>query len=120
MAKPDTKPQLTRRQAENSRAAIKTTNPITRMQQFAMAEPDQNGDLYHEHDNGKKRRVYPMTCEQIQATNTLLSKALPDLKSVEHTKPEPELNYQEIKERLYNIVKANPTLADELFKDNTG
>jgi len=43
MAKPDAKIHLTRRQAENSRAAIKTTNIITRMQQFALAEPDENG-----------------------------------------------------------------------------
>ena len=63
MAKPDAKIHLTRRQAENSRAAIKTTNIITRMQQFALAEPDENGDLYYTYENGKKRHVSPMTRE---------------------------------------------------------
>ena len=116
MAKPDAVPKLTRRQAENSRAAIKTTNIITRMQQFVMAEPDENGDLYYTYENGKKRPVSPMTREQLQAGNTLLSKALPDLKSVEHTKPEPELTYAEIKERIQTLVKANPTLVAELLE----
>ena len=116
MAKPDAKIHLTRRQAENSRAAIKTTNIITRMQQFVMAEPDENGDLYYTYENGKKRPVSPMSREQLQAGNTLLSKALPDLKSVEHTKPEPELTYAEIKERIQTLVKANPTLVAELLE----
>jgi flagellar motor switch protein FliG len=61
-----------------------------------------------------------MTREQIQTGNTLLSKALPDLKSVEHTKPEPELSREEIEERLQNILQANPTLAAELVELSKG
>jgi len=120
MAKPDAKPRLTRRQAENSRAAIKTTNIITRMQQFVMAEPDENGDLYYTYENGKKRPVSPMTREQLQAGNTLLSKALPDLKSIEHTNPEPELSREEIEERLQTMLQADPTLVAKLLKLSMG
>ena len=89
------------------------------MQQYAMAEPDANGDLYYTED-GKKRRVYPMTREQIQATNTLLSKALPDLKSVEHTNPEPVKSRKEIEEKLQALLQNNPTLADELVELSKG
>jgi hypothetical protein len=95
MAKPDAKPSITRRQAENVRAAIKVGNIINRLQKAAMGEVE-------------------MTPTQLNAAKLLLDKTLPSLCATEISQPEPQRTREELVETLQSMVRANPELLDVL------
>lgn len=62
------------RQQEQTRAAIKTTQLVKRLQVYALGELDPDGDPKAEIDAGR-----------LKAIEILLRKSLPDLSSVTHT-----------------------------------
>ncbi|MDH3713751.1 MAG: hypothetical protein OET44_07895 [Gammaproteobacteria bacterium] len=96
MAKSDAKPHITRRQAENVRAAIKVGMIVDRLQKAAMGEIE-------------------MKNSELNAAKLLLDKTLPSLQAVEQTvKDDGPKSLEEINERIRSILQANPRLAREL------
>ena len=62
---------MTRRQSDRTREAIKTTQLVRRVQQFALGEPDDKGNLFE------------MTGNQLRAALALINKNIPDLRAIE-------------------------------------
>ena len=93
LAKPDAKPHITRRQAENVRAAIKVGNIVNRLQKAAMGEID-------------------VTPTQLNAAKVLLDKCLPNLTATEITEQVPEQSLEELEERLRQMIAQNPKLLE--------
>lgn len=85
--KKDSDPKLTRRQAENARAAIKVGSIITRLVKAADGELD-------------------MTPTQIKAAQILLDKSLPTLQAIESTQIEdkPELAAEDVDALLRDLI----------------
>lgn len=99
---------LTHRQSANYRQNIRVGEIISRMDRFFHAVPEYNdrGQIVGYTD--QKGNSIAMTKDQIAAGQTLLSKALPDLKQVEvHNRGETR-SYAEITAALDAMVKANP------------
>lgn len=103
--KPDADPQLTRRQAENARAAIKVGGLLSRLQRFAEAEV---GD----EDYGNVQ----MQPAQVKAAQVLLSKVLPDQTRVETEEITAPPSLAEIREEIVKMIAADPSLLEEASK----
>ena len=87
MANSDHDPKLTRRQAENARAAIQVGAIINRLKKAA------DGDI-------------EMSPAQIKAAQILLDKSLPTLQSIESTQIEdkPELAAEDVEALLKDLI----------------
>ena len=95
--KKDADPHLTRRQAENARAAIKVGGLITRLQQ---------------HVDGK----IEMSPTAVKASQILLGKVLPDQTRIETEETGPPMSVTEIREQLVQMIASDPTLLEEARK----
>lgn len=73
LPRPDANPRLTRRQAENARAAIKVGLLIRRLHDNAMGKLSDSA--------GKKITLNP---SQVKSAQILLNKTLPDMQQVEY------------------------------------
>lgn len=65
--------RLNTRQQEQTRAAIRTTQLVKRLQQFALGENDEAG------------QPVILDSDRIRSIDVLLRKALPDLQAVQHS-----------------------------------
>jgi hypothetical protein len=65
--------RLNPKQEQRSRDAIKTTQLVKRLQQFAFEEEDEGG------------QVVEIDPQRLRAIEILLKKTLPDLKAIEHS-----------------------------------
>lgn len=102
----DKDPKVTRRQAENARAAIKVGNILTRLEKFVSGETDDEGNP-----------AVIMTPAQVNAAKTLLGKVLPDMQQVETVGDEQIKSVAELRRELVAIIKADPSLATEALSD---
>lgn len=89
--KPDSNPKLTRRQAENARAAIQTAKLIQLLEQNATGKIE-------------------LTAARVKSIQILLSKVLPDMQQVETVETEAPRTMDEIRAQLVELVKADPDL----------
>lgn len=90
-------------QTESTRAKIRATQLVNRLNQFIFGEKDTNGN------------VPDLSATQVKAIQILLDKSLPSLSSVDQTIEQvQERTEEQMMEELREMIAKNPSLKDML------